>query len=237
MDYYDECLKKLEQMLHEELFDEAAKLIDEELKMPYIPNYFEEKLIQFKKMIPLTDTSNQMSDEKIYDFFKKDEAHQLMAIQALQKRNLRMYSDSIQEWFDEAKSELVVLSLTEICISQRLNEEYTIVKNGLEIRFVPSVCAHPSESNGVEASLTYLKEWLCQENPSFYQLCVECVFKEAFLRLPFDIEEEESEAMAFAIVMYVADLMKYENEMKKLLSEKNASQKGCFELLLYSNII
>ena len=82
-----------------------------------------------------------------------------------------------------------------------------------------------------------LYQWLENEDPSLYKLCQQAALKEFYLRMPFEVEVEEAEAMAYAIVMYVSELMGNKESMKKALYEKNTSQNESFELLLYSNTI
>lgn len=235
--YYEECIEEIGRFLEAKKFLEAEEKIKEELSMPYIPKDFEEKLKVLEKELLQQQTEKKLGDDEIEAYLEMDELHQLMAVKALSESNMRQYPDLIQKGFDRAKSALVKISLIEACIDQQLNEEFQIEKDGLEICFVPCTCVNPPDSSGVEKCLEILRKWLESDDPSMLNLCTQCALKEAYLHLPFEIEDEESEAMAYETVMYVSAMMGTQNEMKKLLSEKNASQKGGFELLLYSNTI
>lgn len=236
-DYYSECIEKIVSLIEEDQLEEASIKIKEELSMPYIPQDVEKQLQALLKDARTLAPRKTLNDEEIEDYLMKDEYDQLIALQALSEKNLRAYVELIQKAFDAAKSDLVKISLMEICINQQLNEEFKLEKDGLEIRFIPSMCESPLESEGVHRCFAYLKEWLENEDPSFLDLCEQSAVSEAYLHLPFPIEEEEGEAMAREIVLYVARLMDCEERMKSLVCEKNTSQKGSFELLLYSNAI
>ena len=235
--YYEACMKEIRCLLDVKRLTEAEQKIKEELSMPYIPKEFEEKLKCFEKELLAQQIEKKLSEDEIEAYFDMDEMHQLIAVKALSESNMRRYPDLIQQGFDKAKSVFVKISLMEACIDQQLNEEFRVEKDGLDIYFVPCSCVHPTMSDGLEKCLEYLRQWLENDDPSLLKLCVESAVKETYLHLPFEIDEEESEAMAYEIVMYVSMMMGSQNEMKKALSEKNASQKGGFELLLYSNTI
>ena len=105
------------------------------------------------------------------------------------------------------------------------------MKDGLEIYLIPAACNLPADSEGYEECVEYLKEWFENEDPTFYNLCKQAALKEAYLHMPFEIEVEEAESMAFAIAMYVSELMNCKDCIKKILYEKNTSQNESFELL------
>ena len=235
--YYNECLEKIEKLIQEGNLKEASKLIEEELSMPYVPIEFEEKLKELKKETLPPKSRKMLSDEELEEYIEKGEIFQLMVVKELKERNIRNYVELIQRLFDTTESTLVTISLIEICIDQQLTEEFKIKKDGLDVHFIPAACVLPQDSEGFESCLDYLKEWLENEDPTLYDLCKQSALKEAYLHLPFEIEEEESEAMAYAIVLYVAEMMECEEMVKKMLCEKNTSQKATFELLLYSNTI
>lgn len=235
--YYNECLEKIEKFIQDGKFSDASKLIDEELSMPYIPIEFEEKLKELKKETLPSKKKNMLSDEEMEAYIDKGEIFQLLVVKELKDRNIRQYLDLIQHIFDVCESTLVKISLIEICIDQQLTEEFVINKDGLDVHFIPAACVLPQDSEGFEKCLEYLKEWLENEDPTLYDLCKQTALKEAYLHLPFEIEDIESEEMAYAIAIYVSEMMECEEMVKKILCEKNASQKATFELLLYSNTI
>lgn len=235
-DYYSTCEKQILKLIEEDELLKAQQLIDEELKMPYIPADFECLLKELRKQT-LQPQEKVLSDEQIEAYLRLDEKHQILAVKALSEKNLRKYVPLIQEAFNQAKSVLVTLSLLEICIEQQLNEEFKIEKEGLEMYVIPSALTLPLDSEGLLQVFEFFKQWLENEDPSFLDLCCQCAVKEAYLRLPFEIEEDESESMALEIVYYVADLLGCVDQVESLFCEKKASQKGHFELLLYSNQI
>lgn len=237
-DYYSDCIQEIRLLIDANQIEDALFKIKQELQMPYIPSEVEEQLTELLRDIQHEGFgSKTLSDEEILEHLHGSETMQLLAIKELSERNLRKYLDWIQGAFDDSKSDLVTISLIELCIEQQLNEEYHLVKDGLEIDFVPSTCELPYDCEGVQKCFEILKEWLENENPSLLNLCEQCALKESYLHLPFSIDEEESRAMSEAILRYVCKLMGCEEVANAILYEKNTSQKDTFELLLYSNNI
>ena len=48
MNYYDELLSKLDELMDNKHYKEAEKLIDDELSMAYVPKDIESKLKEYK---------------------------------------------------------------------------------------------------------------------------------------------------------------------------------------------
>lgn len=235
--YYNECIEKIEKLIQENKLSEASSIIDEELSMPYIPLDIEAKLLDLKKFTKPKVQQKMMSDEELESYAERGEIFQLLVVKELKNRNLRQYQDLVQRIFNISESTLVIVSLIEVCIEQQLTDEFKVNRNGLEMFFIPASCVLPQDSEGFEECMNTLKEWLENEDPTLYDLCKQTALKEAYLHLPFEIEIEESQAMAYAVVMYVAEMMENEETVKNMLSEKNASQIDAFELLLYSDTI
>lgn len=235
MNYYEECFQKIEKLIQEEHYQEAMIKIKEELSMPYVPMDVEERLNEYWQQCPPSSTSHQCNDEQIEEWLLLDEAHQLLAIQALSKRNLRQFWPVVSHVLETSTSILTRIALLEQCILQQIQEECHMKVNGLEYEFIPAYLELPEESDGVIQAMQYFEAWLANDNPSLLNLCQQSLMKEAYLRLPLSIDEDESEPIAIAILTYVSQLMGCENEVNDLLFEKNVAQMGHLDLLLYSN--
>ncbi|MBR3005576.1 MAG: DUF3196 family protein, partial [Erysipelotrichaceae bacterium] len=90
MNYYDEILDRINELIEKGDKDNAVRMIKNELDMPYVPRDLEEKLSELLRK--LDDEEHErpyVSDEQIESFLFKDEQHQLLAVSALDKKNLR----------------------------------------------------------------------------------------------------------------------------------------------------
>lgn len=235
MNYYDECFQKIEQLIQDEKYQEAIRLISEELSMPYVPMDVENKLREYLVQCPKPSAHRDLSDEEIEEWLFLDETHQLLAVQSLSKRNIRSFMDLVKDVFMNTTSDLVRIALLEQCILQQVQDECQMRVHGLDFTFIPAYLELPHESDGVIKAGEYLEEWLINENPSLLDICHQSLIKEAYLRLPLSVDEDESLELAVSILRYISQLMGCENEVNALLFEKNVAQIGQLELLLYSN--
>ncbi len=235
--YYEECLNKIQKLIDENLLDEARFLIQQELNMPYVPAEVEEKLRAYLLDTTPDSAIHILSDEKIREYLCGNENQQLIALRQLENQNVRLYLEEIQHVFDSDPSVLVRIALMEILALQQVSDAFDITMNGMSIEFVPAELELPSRSQGAAKADEYLHDWLENDNPSLLKMCEECLIKEAYLRLPLSIEEDEAQALAVSLLRYVSSLLGNEDEMKALLCEKNVAQSGTYELLLYSNNI
>lgn len=236
-EYYQDCLNKIKNWIHENKYEQARESIMQELNMPYIPSEFEKQLHELLQECPVEPSHHWLDDEKIREYLNGDEKKQIIALNQLANQNIRLYLEEVQHVFDCCPSPLVRISLMEILANQQVSEAFDITLNGYAMEFIPSAMELPMDSEGVLKAIAILKDWLENENPSLLNMCQECVIKEAYLRLPFTIDEDESEGLAYSILRYVSSLLGIIDEMNCLLCEKNVAQIGTFDLLLYSNNI
>ena len=90
MNYYDEILDRINELIEKGDKDNAVRMIKNELDMPYVPRDLEEKLSELlRKLDDEEHKRPYVSDEQIESFLFKDEQHQLLAVSALDKKNLR----------------------------------------------------------------------------------------------------------------------------------------------------
>lgn len=207
MDYYTEILNDLEKLLADEQYDDALFMIRSELRMPYVPPDFKEKLEEMEKRIPRNDehTVKVPDEEKIRELLKGDAESQMYAVYSLTNQNLRKHKVLIDDVFSsdilpQAK-DILIYAL----IEQEISEEFTLNKNGLEYRFVPRYCLLPEESDGYQEAVKQLKEIYLHE-PSLYQFAIDLLQEKCFSHLPLSYEAEESGQLVEAITGELAKM-------------------------------
>ncbi|MBQ1289571.1 MAG: DUF3196 family protein [Erysipelotrichaceae bacterium] len=207
MDYYTEILNDLEKLLADGQYDDALFMIRSELRMPYVPPDFKEKLEEMEKRIPRSDehTVKVPDEEKIRELLKGDAESQMYAVYSLTNQNLRKHKVLIDDVFSsdilpQAK-DILIYAL----IEQEISEEFTLNKNGLEYRFVPRYCLLPEESDGYQEAVKQLKEIYLHE-PSLYQFAIDLLQEKCFSHLPLSYEAEESGQLVEAITGELAKM-------------------------------
>ena len=111
MNYYDETLNKIKDLIKDNKNKDAISIIEEELRAPYLPKEFNEELLAIYEDIRPKE-SFVLNDEEIKDYLFSNKEKQLVAVDYLNKKNLRDYLDLCNEYlcsdgYENAKALLV----------------------------------------------------------------------------------------------------------------------------------
>lgn len=234
--YYEDILKKVEDHMKERDFESAFKIVEEELSMPYIPRDVEEKLIayynQCRSELRVKETKSY-DDEDIDSMLQGSLEETFLAVEQLKNSNIRKHCDAIAKYLSkEDVHPLVRALLIEAMMEQGITDEFTTQIDGMDVTFTPCAIEAPMETEGITIAAGYLKEWFENDNPTFAMMCVESLVKEAYLRLPFNIDEEDGEAIAAAVAHYVFAAHEEFDAWNVFCHEKKLAQYNGYELLL-----
>lgn len=207
MGYYDELLLSIESLINKQDFENAKKLIDDELKMPYVPMDIENKLYEFRKLCLSDKSLNHNFDLNLLEEYLKGTKEQaLIAINQLSKLNIRNYLDIIITFLNENEDDALKGILIDITIEQHINESITINKDGLIYEFIPSALDRPFESPCFQKALSILNE-LLMSYPSLLKMAQQLLIEKFFIALPLSYEVEESRELSLSIIQQVCILM------------------------------
>lgn len=188
MNYYEELIKNIEELISSNKLNEAGKLINEELSLPYIPKDIEEKLLIYSDTLKENSrVRNSLDDDEIVEYlFSKDEK-QLIAVDTLSKKNLRDYIDVCEEFLKGNGNVNAKALLIDSLIRQSINYDFIYVNNSLLLKFNPVNLQIIEETDGfIEASKAISDNYF--KDPSKIQLGLQLLFKEAILSLPNEID-------------------------------------------------
>ncbi len=126
--YYEEQQKLIDKLISESKFEEAHKLIDEELSMPYIPSKFESYLLTAINNIPIESRNDgySISVEKIIDLLiKLDDSRSELSdvIKSLSKFNLDLEKDELEYYFSKSNNKRNWALLFELLIEMKIDIE------------------------------------------------------------------------------------------------------------------
>lgn len=207
MGYYDELLVSIESLINKQDFENAKKLIDDELKMPYVPIDIENKLYEFRKLCLSDKSLNHNFDLNLLEEYLNGTKEQaLIAINQLSKLNIRNYLDIIITFLNENEDDALKGILIDIMIEQHINESITINKDGLIYEFIPSALDRPFESPCFQKALSILNE-LLMSYPSLLKMAQQLLIEKFFIALPLSYEVEESRELSLSIIQQVCILM------------------------------
>lgn len=203
MNYYDEIINKIENLIDNQEYDEALRLVKNELDVAYIPKDIEEKLHEFLYNLQVhTYKTKTISDEDIEKFLNMDEAHQLLAVNELDHKNLRDYIALCQKYLNSSGFKNGKVLLIDSLIRQEINHEFTYDDSSLTYEFNPSNLKPIEQTDGYLKCLKMLEDHYMKE-PSFLIMAKQLLAKEALSILPLSIVEEESEYVFKKITDYI----------------------------------
>ncbi|MGN1405616.1 MAG: hypothetical protein ACI4WM_05060 [Erysipelotrichaceae bacterium] len=202
MDYYKELVSNIEKALESGDYERAQKLIDDELALPYVPKDVLNRLNDFKAMLPEKDINKTLSEDEIREYLKNNEYKQLVAVEQLNKLNLREYYDLCNEYLKSDGFINAKVLLVESLVRQEISDEYTMLRDGLEYDFIPRYVMLPEESEGYNVALKILSDHYMKE-PSYFLMARDLLYKECFLALPVSYIKEEGEMLAENIISYL----------------------------------
>lgn len=206
MNYYDELLDSIRNYIENNDLKSAKSLIDEELRMPYIPENVEEELLNLQKIILSNNTSlKAISDEELIAYLCGDREEQLIAANILAQKNLRDYIDIIEDYFkredgfDNAKVYIVSL-----LIEQEIGHEFHLIKNGIHYEFIPRYLYKLDELDSFKEVVSLIEKNY-SNNPSLMNLMIEELIRKMFEYLPLQYEDFEGEILFEEVERHVLD--------------------------------
>ncbi|MBR3841554.1 MAG: hypothetical protein IKM20_10495 [Erysipelotrichales bacterium] len=209
MNYYDELIDELQTLILEGKNQEALEKINVELRMPYIPKEYEEKLNILRKDIQTTisDANSSRvvipSDEELENLlFSSSLDEEMMAIQSIRKLRLDNYYPLLEEYlknpiYDEVQSLIIYL-----LIESGTMKEFVAIRNEMEMTFIPKYCELPEESDGYEFGMEFLENHI-EKEPSILKMCTDLLHMKLLNYLPFSYEEDEVDILCQCIIYQV----------------------------------
>ena len=203
MNYYDELLTKLDELMDNKHYKEAEKLIDDELSMAYVPKDIESKLKEYKDEVKVyTFRSRSLNDEQIEEYLFNDPEHQLRAVTELDKRNLRDLIDLCDKYLRSNGFINAKVLLIDSLIRQQIDHRFVYINNDDSYEFNPKDVKKADEAEGYLSAINCLQEYYLKE-PSKLLLAEQLLNKEALLALPFNLSYEDGIKIAERIENYI----------------------------------
>lgn len=204
MNYYDDTLIKIDDLIKNENYEQAKALIISELNISYVPREFERKLKEYLDLIKeRTYKMEVISDEEIIDYLNLDEVKQLLAIKELNNKNLRDYIDICEKYLkDGTKYKQAKVLLIESLIEQEINYVFDYVNDSSLLRFNPKDVKKPTDSDGFIEAYKILDDHF-MKNPSMFKMASELLYKQCIMALPLNYSKQDGIKLANNIIQEI----------------------------------
>ena len=100
--FYKQTIEDIRKLIKEEKIETAKQIVDQELNMPYIPAKYEKTFLELQgqinfKLISDIGPNNNKTIEWVIEKLFGNEKQQIMALENLNKYNLRTINDKLKE--------------------------------------------------------------------------------------------------------------------------------------------
>lgn len=204
----------------------ALAVIEQELSIPYVPEEIAARLEELRKEIE-SDQPQPVPDSamRLDSLINGSPAAKEKAVAVLQTLNLRNYHDQVQKLLndpmllDEFKGELI-----RELIRQRIEEPFSISKDGLDFEFVPSLITPDYKDPTLVQVRKLFEDWLGGSFVLSEDFAGQLLEQEVLETLPLSFEEVDPRSLAASIVRLVYISMKDEAGWKTFARDHNLEQ-------------
>lgn len=202
--YYQNLLGEIVRLFAENDPEKANRLIQNELDLPYVPKDALEALEKVRDESAAERKAPGASRDDIEQWINGTPAQKERAAASLQSMNLREYHAEVQKLLlDPALIQEFKGELIEALMQQKIDEPYTMVRDGMEISFVPSLLTEKKNDPVYRQAKKDLEDWFYADNPSFCHFCLQLLDQEVLETRPFDFEGTDPAALAASIARLV----------------------------------
>ncbi len=162
-DYYAEIIKEIKELIQTNP-EEAAKKLEVELNMPYIPERYESKFANLLEELKFkikqdANINNELSRDDVLEILMKNDSIKMpMAMAKLKELNLRSIVDDLHKLIaKESTPNMIKTIVYEYCVEQGIDHNFNWNDKIINPKIVGSVVALKSYLNtyvGIEGIIT-----------------------------------------------------------------------------------
>lgn len=241
--YYDVVAIYVSVLKELEKYEEAINIIVEELSMPYIPYQYEtmfnaaydDLLLAKQNAYYEGSIQHVFNEEDIVSILSRDDYNEellYMALEQLESMNVRRILPAVKAFIsNNDKPDFAKSLLIEVMIDQEIDEEMSVVKNGISYDINPlyEPMVLTQEARGVIDQL--LADVIENDNPSLYQLCQQFLDFYLYTIYPRYIDDMDFRAIAAAIHYHLASLQYIDIEMEDIELDYNVDAQDVYDVL------
>ena len=236
-DFYETLISDVKQCMAMQDFTKALALLEAEFTMPYIPKEVEAQLIALyntcKSEVNAMKTTRKYEEDDIEELLSGSLDEAFQGVEMLKASNVRKHLDIVKSYLKQEPHFLIRTLLIEILIEQDIHEEIELDYDGLDVVFTPSYVELPQYQEALGQAIQLVQSYYENENPTFLMMCVECMMKEMYFKMPFSLGEDEIMPFVYAILLYVYKANDDKAGFEAIINEKNLANYGGYDLLLY----
>ena len=227
MNHYEEKIKNAKELIKKGDLKIAYDILDEEMKMPYVPKIYEEQFIEIMNNIRV-DLIGESSvhlvprDVALEYLTSGSEEQEAMALEILREHNLRydvqILKNVLESWGPE--KQILKAFLFEILAEQEIDVDINF--NGLKLN--PRINGSILENKLVEETMKLIPKYF-EKNPTSESLALEEF--QRFLLLTYPAVPEDPKMFAWNLSQVIKSMFEeirlndLQEKMKRMLQKTN----------------
>lgn len=218
---YKEVFDKLDELMRDDRYHEAAFIVNEELSQAYIPRDVEEALNKYKSEITyqLSDAKEikKPSLTKILNMLKGNDKSQLIAANYLYEMDLRAFLLDIKDYLAKDPCPEAASYIIDAIALQGISDEFIYKKNGVEYTFYGDAITPVSQSEGFLKAMDLLNEYLGNDYPYLLQFTKPSLTHYAYTLLPLEIDVDEANDIVLKIIEDISNIVDEGKTYKEII--------------------
>lgn len=205
--YYETCIDSIHTLLNEGKQREALALVDEELRMPYVPEpYFSQlQIIRDSVRIDTAPSSKYFEDiDELDEALRGNELLQHKAIISLERMNLRNEMTFVQKWLvDECIEDWIKKQILFFLMDQSIDAVLQLKLKMTDHVINTAQLENPLLSDAYQSCVLQLGDMLESENPSLLILCLGALEQRVLDAFPIPIDDLRAEEILDTVNTYL----------------------------------
>jgi hypothetical protein len=226
--YYEIVALYLAALVADQQDDEALKVVNAELQVPYIPPLYEEtfqrtkkQILQRKKSLPEGTTAfDMLTDDEIRVYLSQQRQAEplLLAIAQLQRRNIRSFFKDIQSiLLDPQVARYIKTILFELLADQGVQDVFEMITKDGQHFEVNAVALPPSLQPNIQKEILHRMDQIgVDQNPMINDYADQLLAMYIANQYPIEISVEEYDYLAAAVYAAALTLLNQECDLSDI---------------------
>ena len=207
--YYESLFKEIDTLLVGGHIDKVRGMLEEELRMPYIPEDVEVRLKDYLNQCSVTKEQSvqYFTDfESIRSSLLRNDALIVKALESLGRLNVRQHVGAISDvLLDDNITDDIKRHILMILMDQDVNQSFSVLMNDQRHELSISTLKNPFDTSHFHDILKQCQARF-DKNPSLLELAIQEVCRCAHAGFPLEMDKYNMESIENSLKSYMDDL-------------------------------
>lgn len=228
--YYEQLCDEISRFIDNGEYLKASEMVEEELKMPYVPSACEQQLLQFREQLKpyltVDKAAVMLTGEQIAECLKSgDYDKRMKGVNYLREVNIRNHLNLLEDYMTSEEADPLICSeLIQIMAHQQISDPVRLKKNGILLEVIPAQLPDVLDQDVLIRIFTAIQKLFEAEDPVFMQQCQSVLINFAFNLYPILLKPQDYEKVLYSVIHYVYRAYDDEQSWKRFAEEHEISE-------------